>query len=246
MKDLVQERFEALKRGLPAGSFDAEEQGCVSPAHRSSQSDEPAKREGTASETSTPRAAKPETITIDLTDNPEDDEPVHSLPSQSPGNKRKRHGSASNSNAQSDRDEECDFGSLVKRRRLAGHRPSPNLYKRYSGRVVLILEEVKLKLSDGRKALYSWDKGLGAWTGNPGMYKIGRMPADDLRLVVSGKVRPIGIDALPVYIFPTVGDQGEDVVEGADIDEKTWQVSSGEFRDMLVDPFARRYIGHVI
>ncbi|KXX75296.1 Fork head protein 2 [Madurella mycetomatis] len=126
IRELIQQRFqEALERGPLAGSFDARERGCPSPAHGSSQSHHHAK--DTASEIhSTPKVVKPQKVIIDLTDIPEDSEPVRS-PSpaqspQSPGNKRKRNDSASKSNTQSDR--ERDPGPPIKRRRLADSDPT--------------------------------------------------------------------------------------------------------------------------
>jgi len=35
--------------------------------------------------------------------------------------------------------------------------------------------------------------------------------------------------------------QGESVFEGHDIDGKTWEAPLGEFRNMLGNPFGRRY-----
>jgi hypothetical protein len=103
---LIQVRFQALERGPPAGSFDVGEQGCQSPAHGSSQRNERAQGKDAAGEIRAPKVAESKTVLIDLTNNPEDDEPERSLPTaespESPGNKRKRNDSASKSNAQSD------------------------------------------------------------------------------------------------------------------------------------------------
>ncbi|KAM7186247.1 hypothetical protein V8F33_011945 [Rhypophila sp. PSN 637] len=100
---LIRERFQVLRRLPLARGFDIGKQGCPSPA-RSSRSDEHAKAKDTAGKTNQPpKSPRPQLVVIDLTGNPEDHEPAHSLsPLQStklPGNKRKRTDAASDLNA---------------------------------------------------------------------------------------------------------------------------------------------------
>ncbi|KAM7187189.1 hypothetical protein V8F33_011368 [Rhypophila sp. PSN 637] len=76
---LIRERFQGLGRLPLAGGFDIGKQGCPSLA-RSSRSDEHAKVKDTAGETNQPpKSPRPQPIVIDLTGNPEDHEPAHSL-----------------------------------------------------------------------------------------------------------------------------------------------------------------------
>ncbi|KAM7210218.1 hypothetical protein V8F06_014398 [Rhypophila decipiens] len=251
VKISTQNDFKFLEDPPWPGGFDIGKPGCPSPA-RSSRSNEHAKAKDTAGETNEPpKSPRPQPVVIDLTGNPKDHEPAHSLsPLQStkpPGNKRKRTDSASYLNApQTDREYEHCSRSRVKRRPPSSDGPVSNPFEARSSRVLLILEMVKLRLPNGLQGQFTWNKSLRAWTGSLGVYKIGRPPLNDRDFVVWGKVRPIGLDAMPVFISPTVGTQRESVVQGCDIEENTWEVSSGEFSDMLADPFERKYIGHIV
>ena len=182
---------------------------------------------------------------IDLTQT-DNNEKCKQSPSQerdtSSGQKRKRDSSDLDQNARSK--SEKDFNSRLSTHRMTRSQMSELIERLQSGRTVLKLEEVMLKIGN-TQCVYHWDRETEAWKGTEGLFKVAGLFSSNLDFLIHAKVRHES-HTKSAYLYPKRVKRGLNVFQGLDENRCPLEVTIGEMRDMLCNPEGRLFAGHIL